>query len=571
MNKTINVKYIKNDNKKIDNKYLKWPQNYEDFIADIIRNFDLNSGKPNIILKLITEDNDTFDISSQEELEPYLSGNDIKEFKFFLEEEKVINNLDDDFDLEKVFENQIKIDEINIDNIFKDIFDEQGYVEKINTEKNKFKETFRKNLELNINDIINKKQKDIENEINLKLSSLSNSFTKEQKNMKNIMYDIKDDIVKIKDETFDMSLAIKDLCEIIQKMQKHIDMLENKGKLSIKLDKERIDKIIDIKDTKFFNIDDIKIKNIGNFSYRNLCFIIDENNSSNEIRFFGNSKYDKKHDFTMNGEFKKNDIQNVTISLNIKNPQPEKTYTLILYIREKGKEENLSKPLTILVKINKFEDPIQKKQIIAKQIYEELIKEFPNYYNLINKEEILNRVINNSFNIEEYKKSINEQIKKIEKKKIDEKAEQIYNQLDFKNFDIDKNEIIALIIELKFDKEKIQNIINEKIKKNEIEKAEIIYEKLSQLEDIDISKYDKNEVIGKIIEVNFNIEKLRDIYRKEIKNVDERADKIYREVDEEYGVYSFMDEQVVKDKIKELNYNKELICQWIEEQLLNKS
>ena len=107
MNKTINVKYIKNDNKKIDNKYLKWPQNYEDFIADIIRNFNLNSGKPNIILKLITEDNDTFDISSQEELEPYLSGNDIKEFKFFLEEEKVINNLDDDFDLEKVFENSI--------------------------------------------------------------------------------------------------------------------------------------------------------------------------------------------------------------------------------------------------------------------------------------------------------------------------------------------------------------------------------------------------------------------------------------------------------------------------------
>ena len=244
---------------------------------------------------------------------------------------------------------------------------------------------------------------------------------------------------------------------------------------------------------------------------------------------------------------------------------------MILYIREKGKEENLSKPLTILVKINKFEDPIQKKQIIAKQIYEELIKEFPIYNNLINKEEILNRVINNSFNIEEYKKSINEQIKKIEKKQINEKAEQIYNQLDFKNFDIDKNEIIALIIELKFDKEKIQKIINEKIKKNEIEKAEIIYEKLSQLEDIDISKYDKNEVIGKIIEVNFNIEKLRDIYRKEIKNVDERADKIYKEVDEEYGVSSFMDEQVVKDKIKELNYNKELICQWIEEQLLNNS
>ena len=178
-------------------------------------------------------------------------------------------------------------------------------------------------------------------------------------------------------------------------------------------------------------------------------------------------------------------------------------------------------------------------------------------------------MINNNFNIEEYKKSINEQIKKIEKKQINEKAEQIYNQLDFKNFDIDKNEIIALIIELKFDKEKIQNIINEKIKKNEIEKAEIIYEKLSQLEDIDISKYNKNEVIGKIIEVNFNIEKLRDIYRKEIKKVDERADKIYKEVDEEYGVSSFMDEQVVKAKIKELNYNKELICQWIEEQLFN--
>ena len=90
----------------------------------------------------------------------------------------------------------------------------------------------------------------------------------------------------------------------IKLCQFRLNELIEEEKLNIKLDKERIDKIIDIKDTKFFNIDDIKIKNIGNFSYRNLCFIIDENNSSNEIRFFGNSKYDKKHDFTMNEEYK---------------------------------------------------------------------------------------------------------------------------------------------------------------------------------------------------------------------------------------------------------------------------
>ena len=50
---------------------------------------------------------------------------------------------------------------------------------------------------------------------------------------------------------------------------------------------------------------------------------------------------------------------------------------------------------------------------------------------------------------------------------------------------------------------------------------------------------------------------------------DPRVDEIYAEVDNEYGVGSFMDEKDVKDKIKELNYDKDKVKDWVEESLLN--
>ena len=59
MNRTIKVQYYGDDSLK-DKKDLEWPQNYENFVEDIRKKFNLGN-KTEITLKLITEDDDPYD------------------------------------------------------------------------------------------------------------------------------------------------------------------------------------------------------------------------------------------------------------------------------------------------------------------------------------------------------------------------------------------------------------------------------------------------------------------------------------------------------------------------------
>ena len=95
MNRTIKVQYYGDDSLK-DKKDLEWPQNYENFVEDIRKKFNLGN-KIEITLKLITEDDDPYDISSQEDLDDYLKDNNIKEFKFYTSGENV-DDLSEGFD-----------------------------------------------------------------------------------------------------------------------------------------------------------------------------------------------------------------------------------------------------------------------------------------------------------------------------------------------------------------------------------------------------------------------------------------------------------------------------------------
>ena len=79
MSKTIKVEYYKDEefNQQKDKKDLSWPQKYDDFIQDIIKNFSLNK-KSKIFLQLITEDEDDVTIDSQEGINDYQEDNKIK-------------------------------------------------------------------------------------------------------------------------------------------------------------------------------------------------------------------------------------------------------------------------------------------------------------------------------------------------------------------------------------------------------------------------------------------------------------------------------------------------------------
>ena len=85
-------------------------------------------------------------------------------------------------------------------------------------------------------------------------------------------------------------------------------------------------------------------------------------------------------------------------------------------------------------------------------------------------------------------------------------------------------------------------------------KAEIMYDeiiiKYNHIKDID----NEENVIKKIIELNFDENQLKEYYEQ----------RIYDEFEEEYGLSAILEVEDIKEKIKELHCNKELIERWIE-------
>ena len=101
----------------------------------------------------------------------------------------------------------------------------------------------------------------------------------------------------------------------------------------------------------------IKIKNIGNESYKKLLFVKDEQNSSKNINFISNA-YEGTNfqNLTLESEFTPNEESDkFSMTLKIKNPEFEKSYQMIIYIRETLNGKNLSNELKIKVKIKKME------------------------------------------------------------------------------------------------------------------------------------------------------------------------------------------------------------------------
>ena len=131
----------------------------------------------------------------------------------------------------------------------------------------------------------------------------------------------------------------------------------------------------------------------------------------------------------------------------------------------------------------------------------------------------------------------------------------------------------------------IQNWINSKIEEQNKIKAEDIYNNLSQLNDVDFSKTNKDDIIKKIIELNFNEEEIKKAYIKkpvpvpgpvpvpepvpEPEPYPKEVIELFNEVEEMYGLTSILDEIVVKDKILELKCDKEQVEEWVSDVVSN--
>ena len=103
---------------------------------------------------------------------------------------------------------------------------------------------------------------------------------------------------------------------------------------------------------------------------------------------------------------------------------------------------------------------------------------------------------------------------------------------------------------------------SEKENQSEINKmkAKIMYDeiiiKYNDIKDID----NEENIINKIIELNFDENQIKEYYN---------VQRIYFELEDEYGVSGFIDIDDMKDKIKELHCNRELILRWLEEFVKN--
>jgi len=546
---------------------LTWPQNYENFIKDIIAKFKLNKNTK-IELQLITNDDDDTYINSQEDLNPYLEedGVGIKYFNVFFEgNTDPIEENDNNENVEPI--QDIKIEEINIDEIMKDVFNSDNYKQNLKSDKEKLSQNFKNNLEKSINDILVEKKNSIAQNIELELSQYLKTSQENIKSIKNSVMDFSEEIAELKENSESMSSAINELKEsieskdiVLSKADALKDLIKNNNNIpeikkveklemsevenpnplggieeddndnnvnkipKIEFEQDNIEKKIEMKDAKFININNIKIKNVGNISAHKLFFIKNKEKSSNDFCFFGNSKANDEYELSMPGELKPNESLNCNISMTINNAQPGLKYNIILNAKENN--EIISDPFEIIIKINKpQEDQMKQKQIQANQIYDEIKSQFLNHEDLVNKNDIINKLIQNNLNKDEIINEINNAIKEKEQKEINSKAEKVYNELNMDNVNLDKKEVLDYIKENKFNKEEVQKWIDEKKPKQEK----------------DNPANDKFE---------------------------EEVNKIYQELDEGYSISGFIEEEEAKKQIRKLNLDREAIIDWVENTLI---
>ena len=304
---------------------------------------------------------------------------------------------------------------------------------------------------------------------------------------------------------------------------------------------------MDVKETKFIDINDIKIINEGSRAFKTLSFAKDQEKSSNELCFFDKSKITNDYELFLQNGLEPNKSLNCSISMNINNPQPNQEYKMLLYAKENDKI--ISDPFEIIIKTNKDEDPMEQKEIQANAIYEEIKNQFSEHEDLINKDVIIETLLKNDLNKDVIINDINNKIKekntgkkkkkrkkrrkyknKNQKEK-NEKAEKVYEELNFDNVTLDKKEVLDYIKEKEFDIIEVQKWIDEK-------KPKINPPPGSGQE------HEPNEV-------------------------EEKVNQIYNELEETYGISGFFEEEVTKGKIRELKLDRILIKKWIEDTLID--
>ena len=134
-------------------------------------------------------------------------------------------------DLKKMFEKNIKNEEININDTIKEIFDKEKYNTQLKTNTEEYYKSYNNNLKKIINHNLNENDKILEKEINSIISNYSNEQQKNLINHKNAIFDINEELCDIKEQTEGMSFGINYLREGILSKEFILGRAENFKKI----------------------------------------------------------------------------------------------------------------------------------------------------------------------------------------------------------------------------------------------------------------------------------------------------------------------------------------------------
>ena len=174
---SIKVTYIKDKETQIE-KDLSWPQEFDALIQDIREKFGFEDKNTKVNLKVVTYEEDEITIKSQQKLQEYIDDNSLKEFKFTVEIKKEdpirIKVGETDKEFEKLIDDLInkegeKEEDLNIDEMIKDVFGNENYEEKLKKERDKLTDSFNQTFEKKVSDLLTQKSKIMQEKISAQL------------------------------------------------------------------------------------------------------------------------------------------------------------------------------------------------------------------------------------------------------------------------------------------------------------------------------------------------------------------------------------------------------------------
>ena len=294
-------------------------------------------------------------------------------------------------------------------------------------------------------------------------------------------------------------------------------LLKKRNKLLIDNKNEKIFKFCDesifvektIKNWKF-ELKNIKIKNISQKEYKSDKLIWFKEEQSNKDINFDQNIIKNDYIFIKDQIFpSEKEIDNLSLNLCINRPK-EANYIMFVSIKDNQSNNIISEnPLKITVKMKKELMPIlfQFDSERIKAIWKNLSQ--LNFFHLIsNCQKEINEVIKKeNGNVSRIKMWVMKKIENEKKRKINELLNKYENDFNYTHVDKDESQKMKIILDLKFDEEKIKKWIKENSDKNKIKIREI-YNRLE--DDFVISAIiDDEEAIAKIIELNYDYERLK--------------------------------------------------------------